>query len=122
MKIDTNVALKAGLIGCGARGSGAAVDFLKAGPNLKIAALADVFEDRIKDCRERLAEEMDHEVADDQCFVGFDAYKRLLDADVDLVLRLGDARHQVRSDFFNEHAGVVEHQVSFSPSLAAFPL
>ena len=34
--------LKAGLIGCGNRGTGAALNFLKAGPNFKIVALGDV--------------------------------------------------------------------------------
>ncbi len=46
--------LKAGLIGCGGRGTGAAIDFLSAGPNLKIVALGDVFQDRIDSCREEL--------------------------------------------------------------------
>ena len=85
-KAPDGAPLKAGLVGCGGRGSGAAVDFLKAGPNLKISAMADVFEDHLKSCREKLAKEANVEVADDHCFVGFDAYKRLLDSDVDIVL------------------------------------
>ncbi|MDX9903553.1 MAG: twin-arginine translocation signal domain-containing protein, partial [Bacteroidales bacterium] len=35
--------LKAGLIGCGGRGTGVAVNFIHAGPNLTITALGDVF-------------------------------------------------------------------------------
>ena len=35
--------IKAGLIGCGGRGSGAAINFLNAGPNLQIVALGDTF-------------------------------------------------------------------------------
>jgi len=35
--------LKAGLIGCGGRGTGAALNFLHAGPNLTITSLGDVF-------------------------------------------------------------------------------
>ncbi len=35
--------LKAGLVGCGGRGSGAMMDFIKAGPNLRVVALGDVF-------------------------------------------------------------------------------
>src|ERR671923_215830 len=46
--------LKAGLIGCGGRGTGAAVNFLDAGPNLQIVALADVFPDRIAEARKQL--------------------------------------------------------------------
>jgi len=43
--------IKAGLIGCGGRGTGAAINFLDAGPNLEIVALGDVFQDRIDGCR-----------------------------------------------------------------------
>lgn len=43
--------LKAGLVGCGGRGTGAAINFLNAGPNLEIHALADVFQDRIDDAK-----------------------------------------------------------------------
>jgi hypothetical protein len=38
--------LKAALIGNGGRGTGAAVQFVNAGPNLSIVALADVFKDK----------------------------------------------------------------------------
>jgi len=46
--------LKAGLIGCGGRGTGAAINFLDAGPNLEIVALGDVFQDRLDKCRAEL--------------------------------------------------------------------
>lgn len=46
--------IKAGLIGCGGRGTGAAMDFLNAGPNLQIVALGDVFQDKLNSCREIL--------------------------------------------------------------------
>ena len=78
--------LKAGLIGCGNRGTGAAFNFLDAGPNLQITALADVFHDRIDSCRESLKEQRGVEVADQNCFVGFDAYKRVIESDVDIIL------------------------------------
>ena len=48
--------LRAGVIGVGGRGSGAALDFLNAGPNLSIVAIADVFQDRIDDFRKKLKE------------------------------------------------------------------
>jgi len=48
--------LKAGLIGCGGRGTGAAQNFLDAGPNLEISALADLFQDKIDDTRKKLKE------------------------------------------------------------------
>lgn len=79
--------IKAALIGCGDRGTGAAVNFLKSGPNLSIVALADVFTDKIESCKKILSEEFDNDVLDSNCFVGFDAYKKVLAmSDVDLVL------------------------------------
>lgn len=78
--------LKAGLVGCGGRGTGAAVDFLNAGPNLQIVALADVFQDQLNNCRELLKKEKNVEIADENCFVGFDAYEKVLDSDIDVVL------------------------------------
>ena len=71
--------IKAGVIGCGGRGTGAAGIFLSAGPNLQVVALADTFSDRIDNCRTRLKEQFEAEIADDQCYTGFDAYKRLLE-------------------------------------------
>ena len=78
--------LKAGLIGCGERGTGAALNFLKAGPNLKLVALGDVLPDRLEASRQNLAKKAQVQVADDHCFIGFDAYKKVLDSDVDVVL------------------------------------
>ncbi len=78
--------LKAGLIGCGGRGTGAAVNFLDAGPNLQIVALGDVFQDKIDNCREQLRKQKNIEIADDKCFIGFDSYQKVIDSGVDLVL------------------------------------
>ena len=78
--------LKAGLVGCGGRGTGAVLNFLDAGPNLQIIALGDVFQDKIDNCREQLKKEKDVEIADENCFLGFDAYQKVIDSGVDLVL------------------------------------
>ncbi len=78
--------LKAGLIGCGGRGTGAAANFLDAGPNLQIVALGDIFQDKIDNCRAQLKKEKNVEVPDDKCFVGFDSYQKVIDSGVDLVL------------------------------------
>jgi myo-inositol 2-dehydrogenase / D-chiro-inositol 1-dehydrogenase len=77
--------LRAGLVGCGNRGTGAALNFMDAGPNLEIVALADVFDDKVQDCRKKL-QQYKLEVPDSNCFTGFDAYKKLLDVDLDIVL------------------------------------
>ncbi|MFC1575338.1 Gfo/Idh/MocA family protein [Gemmatimonadota bacterium] len=78
--------LKAGLIGCGGRGTGAAQQFLDSGPNLEVIALADYFQDRVDRCRGTLLEEKGVQISDENCFTGFDAYLRLLETDVDVVL------------------------------------
>jgi myo-inositol 2-dehydrogenase/D-chiro-inositol 1-dehydrogenase len=78
--------LKAGLVGCGGRGSGAAFNFLDAGPNLQVSALADVFPDRLAQTRTMLKERRGQEIPDAQCFVGFDAYQKLIASGVDIVL------------------------------------
>jgi myo-inositol 2-dehydrogenase / D-chiro-inositol 1-dehydrogenase len=78
--------LKAGLIGCGGRGTGAAINFLDAGPNLRIVALGDTFQDRIDNCRAAILKAKGQEVPADKCFVGFDAYQKVIDAGVDIIL------------------------------------
>ena len=78
--------LKAGLIGCGGRGTGAAIDFLNAGPNLQIVALGDVFQDKMDACRELLKKEKNVEIPDENCFIGFDSYEKVLDTGIDVVL------------------------------------
>jgi len=79
--------LKAALIGCGDRGTGAATQFLGAGPNVSIIALADIFKDRMDNCRRILKEQRNNEVSDEFCFLGFDSYKKILEMkEIDVVL------------------------------------
>lgn len=78
--------LKAGLIGCGGRGTGAAINFLDAGPGLEIAALGDVFSDKLTQCREQLNKQKNVVVPDEKCFIGFDSFERVIDSGVDIVL------------------------------------
>lgn len=78
--------LRAGLIGCGGRGTGAAINFIDAGPNLQIVALGDVFQDKLDTCRDTLKKERNIEVADEKCFTGFDNYQKVIDSGVDIIL------------------------------------
>lgn len=78
--------LKAGVIGCGGRGSGAAINFLNAGPNLQITALGDTFQDRIDSCRAGILKQHGQEVPLENCFVGFDAYQKVIDSGVDIII------------------------------------
>jgi myo-inositol 2-dehydrogenase/D-chiro-inositol 1-dehydrogenase len=78
--------LKAGLIGCGGRGTGAAMNFLDAGPNLQIVALGDLFQDKLDTCRATLKKQKNIEIDDAKCFTGFDNYQKVIDSGVDIVL------------------------------------
>jgi predicted dehydrogenase len=89
--------LRVGLIGCGGRGRGALQDVIRAAKPLthtrvEVTALADVFPERVQEARRRLTSHDDPAISgaskltDDRCFVGFDAYRRLLDGPVDYVL------------------------------------
>lgn len=78
--------LKAGLIGCGGRGTGAAINFLDAGPNLQIVALGDIFQDRLDKCRTELKTQKNIDIPDEKCFLGFDNYEKVIDSGVDIVL------------------------------------
>ncbi|NQU86629.1 MAG: twin-arginine translocation signal domain-containing protein, partial [Mariniphaga sp.] len=78
--------LKAGVIGCGGRGSGAAFNFLDAGPGLSIVAIGDVFQDRVDDLKTKLKDRKNVEVPEENCFVGFDAFEKVIDAGVDVII------------------------------------
>jgi predicted dehydrogenase len=80
--------LKIGLIGCGGRGTGAASQALKADPHVKLIAMGDAFEDRLGISLNSL-KNMDPTKIDvplERQFVGFDAYKKVIDSGVDVVL------------------------------------
>tara|TARA_R110002167_G_scaffold189845_2_gene392018 strand:+ start:245 stop:1588 length:1344 start_codon:yes stop_codon:yes gene_type:complete len=79
--------LKIALVGCGGRGTGAAVQALKADDNVELVAMADAFEDRLKSSLMNISKELGENkkvnVPDKNQFVGFDAAKKAIDmADV----------------------------------------
>jgi len=82
--------LKIGVIGCGGRGGGAAIDALHADADTKVVALGDVFLDRAQKCLANLRShtEVGNRVVidDDHVFSGFDAYKNVIDSGVDVVI------------------------------------
>ncbi len=79
--------LKVGVVGCGGRGTGAAVNALEASEFVSIVALGDLFEDRVKSAQEGLSKRGERgTVPDDRLFVGFDAYKGVLATDCDIVI------------------------------------
>lgn len=78
--------LKVGVIGCGGRGSGAVMNLLDAANGITVTALGDVFDDRLQDLRAHLKNDRQQEVPDEACFTGFDAYKKVIDSGVDMVV------------------------------------
>lgn len=80
--------LRVGLIGCGGRGLGAAENTIAGDPNVYITALADVFPDSLDAGRKLLAERLGKRfrATPATCFSGFDAYQKLIDSGVDVVL------------------------------------
>ncbi len=80
--------LKVGLIGCGGRGSGAAVQAVSSDPNVVLTAMGDIFEDRLEQSLKAIKNEVPEKVkvSESHKFVGFDAYKKVLATDVDVVL------------------------------------
>jgi predicted dehydrogenase len=89
-------AIKIGLVGCGGRGAGAAVQALNTAskeelsPNgpVKLVAMGDVFADRLqtayRSVKGKHADQVD--VPPERQFTGFDAYQQVIDSDIDLVI------------------------------------
>jgi myo-inositol 2-dehydrogenase/D-chiro-inositol 1-dehydrogenase len=80
--------LKVGLIGCGGRGTGAATQALAADPDVVLTAMGDVFEDQLEKSYKAIVEEQGSKVKVDKAhkFIGFDAYQKVIDSGVDVVI------------------------------------
>jgi predicted dehydrogenase len=82
--------VRIGLIGCGNRGTGACREALLTEGPKRLVAIGDLFPERIEISLKNLLKYDDiHssiDVPDQRRFVGFDAYQRVIDAGVDLVL------------------------------------
>jgi myo-inositol 2-dehydrogenase / D-chiro-inositol 1-dehydrogenase len=80
--------LRIGLIGCGGRGSQAANQALNADDNVVLTALGDVFDEQLQKSLRGL--EASHtnkvKVPPEKRFVGLDAYQKVIDSGVDVVL------------------------------------
>jgi myo-inositol 2-dehydrogenase / D-chiro-inositol 1-dehydrogenase len=87
---DAGAVLKIGLIGCGGRGTGAAGQALSADKNVVLTAMGDAFEDALQGSLKTLSQQAAFadrvKVTPDKSFVGLDAYKKVLESGVDVVL------------------------------------
>ena len=74
--------IKVALIGCGGRGTGAAVNALRTKGATKLVAMADVFENRLKGSLNSLTRNHKDkvDVPPERAFLGFDAYQKAIDA------------------------------------------
>ncbi|MFP4093309.1 MAG: Gfo/Idh/MocA family oxidoreductase [Cyclobacteriaceae bacterium] len=113
--------LKVGLIGCGGRGSGAANQALKADSNVVLTAMADVFPDRLQSSLKNLKKSHGSkvQVEPEQQFIGFDAYKKLIASDVDVVLLA--APPAFRPDHLMEAVNARKHIFSEKPMAVDVP-
>jgi myo-inositol 2-dehydrogenase/D-chiro-inositol 1-dehydrogenase len=92
--------IRVGLVGCGSRGTGAVRNCVDSSPNVEIVALGDLFPDRLEACLKTLKTNGDKDwsssqpwqhadrvkVTPDTCFTGFDAYQKVINSGVDLVI------------------------------------
>lgn len=78
--------IKVGVIGCGGRGSGAIQNLFDAADGIRLTALGDVFPDRLEGLRKMASEKLGQEVPDENCFIGFDAYQKVIDSGVDMII------------------------------------
>ena len=81
--VSNDKKLKLALVGCGGRGSGAAVQALIADENVELIAMADVFKDRIEKSLEGIKEYFGDtkkiNVNEKNIFIGFDSYIKAID-------------------------------------------
>jgi len=76
--------IRFGVIGAGGRGRGACRNAMEAAPNVKLVAAADLYEDKLVELREKMKDLV--EVDPKNCFKGYDAYKKVLEMDLDYVI------------------------------------
>lgn len=81
--------VRIGLIGCGGRGTGAAQNCIESSQGVELVAMGDLFKDRLDLSLKTLKEKLPADkvkVTRESSFVGFDAFKKVIAGDVDLVL------------------------------------
>ncbi len=79
--------IRIGLIGCGGQGTRDVISCVKSSPGVEVAAMGDLFEDRLQQSLAQLKKDVPAamKVTPDKCFVGFNAYINVLKSDVHLV-------------------------------------
>ncbi len=79
--------IKIAVVGCGGRGTGAAMQALSSKQNVKIVAMADAFKDNLDNCHKSLTNEINNsigelakrlDVPEERRFTGFDGYQKAI--------------------------------------------
>jgi myo-inositol 2-dehydrogenase/D-chiro-inositol 1-dehydrogenase len=86
--------IKVGLIGCGGRGTGGIVQNIQSSEGMELIALGDLLPERLERAKQEITRAAandpkvaaGYKVKDDHCFTGFDAYKKVLATDVQIVM------------------------------------
>lgn len=85
--------LRAGLVGCGGRGTEAVMNMMDGTENVELVGMADLFEDKLEGSLRNFEKSPNYSKVKDRIkvdaehrFVGFDAYKKLIGSDVDIVM------------------------------------
>jgi len=80
--------IRVGIIGCGGQGTRDLVSCVNSSPGVEITAMGDLFEDRMKESLDKLRKDVPAalKVTPDKCFIGFDAYRKVLQCDVHMVV------------------------------------
>ena len=97
-----NQSVKVGMIGCGGRCSGAGAQALRVGKDVKLAAMTDVFENRMRAKQKYFQSKYpDQFVAkDDACVFGLDGYKRVIEESDAVLIACASKFHS----YYAEHA------------------
>ena len=85
-KADNGKEIKVGIVGCGGRGSGAIENVFAAADGITIVAMGDTCADRLNGLRDDIRNNHGQEVPEENCFIGFDAYKKVIDSGIDYVI------------------------------------
>jgi myo-inositol 2-dehydrogenase/D-chiro-inositol 1-dehydrogenase len=94
MPSQTPEVIRVGVIGCGGRGTGAARDCMRGAEGVQIVAMGDLMPDRVASARANLAKAVTdtpalapkYNVPDERAFSGFDAYEKVINSGVDLII------------------------------------
>jgi predicted dehydrogenase len=80
--------IRLGLIGCGGRGTYDSTNCMNSAEGVELVAMGDGFKERLDNSLKQLKKELGQKVkvTEDTCFVGLDAYKKVLECDVDMVI------------------------------------